>query len=118
MKDAIDIDWEYETYWAIVWALGLIDDDISNAGSICDCQKAIYIVSKSKNLEDFEHRLNDPENRISNLDLNNDGYVDFLRVVEVEEKGTHLTGFKTAFSEVDKFRLFKRLFISSRTSLR
>ena len=42
------------------------------------------------NREDFERRLNDPDNRLSNLDLNNDGYVDFLRVVEVEEKGTHL----------------------------
>ncbi|MDA3816913.1 MAG: hypothetical protein PF486_06010, partial [Prolixibacteraceae bacterium] len=30
-------------------------------------------------------KLNDPELRVSNLDLNYDGYVDYLRVVEVKE---------------------------------
>lgn len=24
-QDTIDIDWEYETYWAIIWALDLIE---------------------------------------------------------------------------------------------
>ena len=55
-----------------------------------DLEAVAITFGESKNIEDFERRLNDPENRISNLDLNNDGYVDFLRVVEVEEKGTHL----------------------------
>lgn len=55
-----------------------------------DLEAVAITFGESKNVEDFERRLNDPENRISNLDLNNDGYVDFLRVVEVEEKGTHL----------------------------
>ena len=55
-----------------------------------DLEAVAITFGESKDVEDFERRLNDPENRISNLDLNNDGYVDFLRVVEVEEKGTHL----------------------------
>lgn len=55
-----------------------------------DLEAVAITFGESKNVEDFERKLNDPENRISNLDLNNDGYVDFLRVVEVEEKGTHL----------------------------
>ena len=55
-----------------------------------DLEAVAITFGESKNVEDFERRLNDPDNRISNLDLNNDGYVDFLRVVEVEEKGTHL----------------------------
>jgi hypothetical protein len=55
-----------------------------------DLEAVAITFGESKNIEDFERRLNDPDNRLSNLDLNNDGYVDFLRVVEVEEKGTHL----------------------------
>lgn len=47
-----------------------------------DLDAVSSIFADSKNLEDFEYRLNDPENRISNLDLNNDGYVDYLRVLE------------------------------------
>ena len=55
-----------------------------------DLEAVAITFGESKNVEDFERRLNDPDNRISNLDLNNDGYVDFLRVVELEDKGTHM----------------------------
>jgi hypothetical protein len=40
------------------------------------------IFGDSENLEEFERTLNDPDNRISNLDLNEDGYIDYLRVLE------------------------------------
>jgi hypothetical protein len=47
-----------------------------------DLDAVASIFGDSENLEDFEHRLNDPDNRISNLDLNQDGYIDYLRVIE------------------------------------
>ena len=47
-----------------------------------DLDAVASIFGDSENLEDFEHRLNDPNNPISNLDLNEDGYIDYLRVVE------------------------------------
>jgi hypothetical protein len=47
-----------------------------------DLDAVASIFGDSENLEDFEYRLNDPDNRISNLDLNEDGYIDYLRVVE------------------------------------
>ncbi|MFA5326960.1 MAG: hypothetical protein WC384_04150 [Prolixibacteraceae bacterium] len=47
-----------------------------------DLDAVASIFGDSKNLEDFEERLNDPDIRISNLDLNQDGYIDYLRVVE------------------------------------
>ncbi|HAH24164.1 MAG TPA: hypothetical protein DCL77_10480 [Prolixibacteraceae bacterium] len=47
-----------------------------------DLDAVASIFGDSENLEDFEHRLNDPDNHISNLDLNQDGYIDYLRVVE------------------------------------
>lgn len=47
-----------------------------------DLDAVASIFGDSENLEDFEHRLNDPDYRISNLDLNEDGYIDYLRVVE------------------------------------
>ncbi len=50
-----------------------------------DLQAVASIFGDSKDLEDFERRLNDPSSQISNLDLNNDNYVDYLRVVEVGE---------------------------------
>ena len=47
-----------------------------------DLDAVASIFGDSENLEDFERRLNDPDNRISNLDLNEDGYIDYLRVIE------------------------------------
>lgn len=47
-----------------------------------DLDAVSSIFGESRDLEDFEYRLNDPDNRISNLDLNEDGYVDYLRVIE------------------------------------
>lgn len=48
------------------------------------------IFGESENLKDFERRLNDPKLQISNLDLNNDNRVDYLRVIESVEKRTHV----------------------------
>jgi hypothetical protein len=48
------------------------------------------IFGESENLNDFEKRLNDPKLQISNLDLNNDNRVDYLRVIESVENRTHV----------------------------
>jgi hypothetical protein len=55
-----------------------------------DLRAVASIFGDSKNLEDFEQRLNDPDTQISNLDLNNDNRVDYLRVVESVQDNTHL----------------------------
>lgn len=55
-----------------------------------DLQAVASIFGESQDLEDFERRLNDPNTQISNLDLNGDGKVDYLRVIEVTENSTHV----------------------------
>ncbi len=55
-----------------------------------DLRAVASIFGDSNNLEDFENRLNDPINQISNLDLNNDDQVDYLRVIESVEGRTHI----------------------------
>ena len=52
-QDLLDITWTYECYWSLVWALGLVDD-ISIPNSLCDCDKAVTLVSNSKDYEDFK----------------------------------------------------------------
>ena len=58
-------------------------DDISDN---LDLEAVASIFGDSKDLEDFEKRLNDPKTQISNLDLNGDGEVDYLRVMETSTK--------------------------------
>ena len=62
------------------------NDDISDN---LDLEAVASIFGESKDLEDFEKRLNDPKTQISNLDLNNDGEVDYLRIMETSENNVH-----------------------------
>ena len=64
-----------------------MNNDISDN---LDLRAVADIFGDSKNLADFERRLNDPEYQISNLDLNNDNEVDYLRVIETVEGNTHV----------------------------
>ncbi len=55
-----------------------------------DLRAVASIFGDSRNLQDFERRLNDPRLQISNLDLNYDNQVDYLRVIESVQKRTHV----------------------------
>lgn len=55
-----------------------------------DLQAVASIFGDSRDLQEFEMRLNDYDAQISNLDLNNDGEVDYLRVIESSENNVHL----------------------------
>ncbi len=72
--------------------------DISNN---LDLDAVASIFGDSENLEDFEHRLNDPNYRISNLDLNEDGYIDYLRVVENSSERNSLVIIQAVLGEND-----------------
>jgi len=64
-------------------ALGLPGDNL-NLYAVLD------IFQKSKTLEDFEKALNDPDNKVNNLDLNNDGEIDYIEVEGHKEGNTHV----------------------------
>ncbi len=55
-----------------------------------DLRAVASIFGDATNLDDFERRLNDPKVQISNLDLNQDNQVDYLRVIESVEGNTHI----------------------------
>ncbi|WP_309614894.1 hypothetical protein [Flavobacterium sp.] len=55
-----------------------------------DLRAVASIFGDSRDLSDFESRLNDPNAQISNLDLNGDNRVDYLRVIETVEGNVHL----------------------------
>lgn len=62
--------------------LGLPGDNL-NLYAVLDLFK------KSTSIEDFEHQLNNPDNKVNNLDLNNDGSVDYLRVSDYGKGDYH-----------------------------
>lgn len=64
-----------------------LSEDISNN---LDLELVATLFGEAKTLEDFEKSLNDPGTRISNLDLNEDDEVDYLRVIAKSENNAHL----------------------------
>lgn len=55
-----------------------------------DLRAVANVFADSRDLEEFEMRINDYETAINNLDLNYDGQVDYLRVIETRRGNTHL----------------------------
>ncbi|VBB47555.1 conserved exported hypothetical protein [uncultured Paludibacter sp.] len=55
-----------------------------------DLRAVASVFADSRNLEEFEHRLNDYDEGINNLDLNQDGQVDYLRVIETSKGNSRL----------------------------
>ena len=55
-----------------------------------DLEAVVDVFSRSRNLVDFEYQLNDFRNAVSNLDLNGDGFVDYLRVVKLSDRRAHI----------------------------
>ena len=55
-----------------------------------DLKVVAKLFAEAKNLEEFETMLNNPDSAFCNLDLNGDGQVDYLRVVETGEGSKRL----------------------------
>lgn len=55
-----------------------------------DLRMVATLFGQAKDLEQFEQMLNNPDSAFSNLDLNGDGNVDYLRVVETADQDRHL----------------------------
>lgn len=68
-----------------------------------DLQAVSTIFQETENLEAFERTLNDPDNGINNLDLDQDGYVDYIRVVEEVVGNSHVVILQAALGD-DEFQ--------------
>ena len=55
-----------------------------------DLKTVATLFGQAKDLEEFEKMLNNPDSAFSNLDLNGDGNVDYLRVIETADQNRHL----------------------------
>ena len=55
-----------------------------------DLKTVATLFGQAKDPEQFEQLLNNPDSAFSNLDLNGDGEVDYLRVIETADSNRHL----------------------------
>ena len=70
MADAVNVSWTYECYWALCWALGLINK-MGFPKDVCNTKIAISFVSICNSYNDFKKKvkLRDVEEILDMLDL-------------------------------------------------
>ncbi len=62
-------------------------------------EAALDLFKQSSSLEDFEKRLNEEDNVANNLDLNEDGQTDYVRVVDQMDGDVHAIVLQVPISE-------------------
>jgi hypothetical protein len=65
------------------------DEYLGLPGDNLNLYAVMKLFQESETLETFERSLNDENNRINNLDLNGDSYVDYLKVVNYVDGNVH-----------------------------
>ena len=63
-------------------SLGLPGDNLNLYG-------VLALFKESKTVEEFEQKLNTPDNKVNNLDLNHDGQTDYIMVKDYGKNGLH-----------------------------
>ena len=62
---------------------------------------ALELFKKSSSPEDFERQLNSADARVNNLDLNGDGDIDYIRVIDKNEGNVHAFILQAMISEME-----------------
>jgi hypothetical protein len=74
--------------------LGLPGDNLNLYG-------VLYLFKESANVQDFEQRLNSPDSKVNNLDLNHDGQTDYIQVIDYGQNGLHSLVLRDAISATE-----------------
>jgi hypothetical protein len=64
-------------------------DSLGLPGDNLDLYGVLDLFKKSENPEEFEKALNSSETKLNNLDLNGDGEIDYIRVIDRTDKDAH-----------------------------
>ncbi len=65
------------------------DEYLGLPGDNFNLYAVMNLFQKSETLEGFERSLNDENTRINNLDLNNDNYIDYVKVLDYVDGNVH-----------------------------
>ena len=82
--------------WLLLPSFSFADETVTVSATSADVSENLNLKTvatlfgQAKDLEEFEMMINNPDSAFSNLDLNGDGEVDYLRVVEVADGDKHL----------------------------
>lgn len=74
----------------------------ANIGDNFSLEGTLSILKEAKTIEEFEKLINQEESGVNNLDLNNDGNVDYIQVEDLVEDKIHILILSTFLDENEK----------------
>ncbi|MEP7237948.1 MAG: hypothetical protein ABI685_08790 [Ferruginibacter sp.] len=77
------------------------EDSTGMPGDNFSLQGALEMFKQSSSIEEFEKLINSPDKNINNLDLNGDGEVDYVKVIDKADKDVHAFVLQVAVSETE-----------------
>jgi len=84
---------------AFTFAFAQEADSTGLEGDNLDLNGVLELFKDSKDIEDFEKQLNSESNGVNNLDLDEDGEVDYIRVVDHADSNAHSFALQVPVSE-------------------
>src|SRR5688572_21707189 len=75
--------------------------DAEVPGDNFSLEGALELFKKSESPKEFEKMLNSEDSKVNNLDLNGDGYIDYVRVIDRNEGNVHTFTLQAVISDTD-----------------
>lgn len=75
------------------------DEQLGTSGDHLDLDAVMELFKKSDSVEEFEQELNSEKNGVNNLDLNEDGFVDYIRVIDYADGDVHALTLQVPYSD-------------------
>ena len=90
MKNIVNLECALFLILSLILPLSLVSQEETGLpGDHFSLYGALEMFKESKDIEAFEQALNEENNFVNNLDLNEDGDIDYIRVEDHMEKGVH-----------------------------
>lgn len=80
----------------------VLTDSLGLPGDNLDLYGVLELFKKSENPEEFEKALNKQDSKLNNLDLNSDGKIDYIHVIDRTEKDIHTLVLQVDINETEK----------------
>ncbi|WP_162127441.1 M73 family metallopeptidase [Flavobacterium phycosphaerae] len=78
------------------------NENPENTGVNFSLEGALAMFKKANSLKNFERIINDKKNNVNNLDLNDDGEIDYINVDDIKNGDSHILVLSTYLSETEK----------------
>lgn len=90
------------TVFSLNFLLAQEENTTENIGDNFSLEGALAMFKTANSLEEFEKVINEENNSINNLDLNDDGSIDYIMVDDIKEGDTHVLVLSTYLNEKEK----------------